>query len=291
MKNQTFIRILAVSIVVALVSTACGFKPKSSVAKIVTGPTKGVEIEVPLPQSPSGVELNLNFLAGDLKLSPGANGSLVSGRATFNAVEFEPIVETNGITATLRSGNLHFEGIPSFDDDLINEWDLQLANLPMSLRINTGLYNGTLELGGLSLEELAISEMGSTVNVSFSAPNQVEMSSFNYSTGGSTMVLKGLANANFAQMTFNSGAGDFTLSFDGELKRDASVRIDSGASTVNIIIPNGVNAQVTFEGGLTSIDAGSEWVQNGSVYTLSGSGPSLLITVSMGLGTLNLKTE
>jgi hypothetical protein len=140
MKNQTFIRILAVSIVVALVSTACGFKPKSSVAKIVTGPINSVEIEVPLPQALSRVELNLNFLAGDLKLSPGANGSLVTGRATFNAVEFEPIVETNGITATVRSGNLHFEGIPSFDDDLINEWDLKLANLPMSLRINTGPY-------------------------------------------------------------------------------------------------------------------------------------------------------
>ncbi len=233
----------------------------------------------------------MNSLAGDLNLSPGANGSLVSGRATFNAVDFEPIVETNEITATVKSGNLHIEGIPDFDDDLINEWVLQIANVPMSLRINTGPYNGTIELGGLSLEELVISEMGSTVNVSFSAPNQVEMSSFDYSTGGSTMVLKGLANANFAQMTFNSGVGDFTLSFDSELKRDASVRIDSGASTVNIIIPNGVNAQVTFEGGLTSIDAESEWVQNGSVYTLSGSGPSLLITVSMGLGTLNLKTE
>jgi hypothetical protein len=263
----------------------------SPVTKIKTHATKIVDIQAPLPEASSEVVLSLNFLAGDLKLSPGASGYLAVGTATYNAAEFEPVMETNGITTTLKSGALKIEGIPSFDDDLINEWDLQLANLPMSLRINTGPYNGTLELGGLSLEELAISEMGSTVNVSFSAPNQVEMSSFDYSTGGSTMVLKGLANANFAQMTFNSGAGDFTLSFDGELKRDASVRIDSGASTVNIIIPKGVNAQVTFDGGLTSIDAGSEWVQNGSVYTLSGSGPSLLITVSMGLGTLNLKTE
>jgi len=105
------------------------------------------------------------------------------------------------------------------------------------------------------------------------------------------MELKGLANANFEQMTFNSGAGDYTLSFDGDLQRDASVMIETGASTVNIIVPKGVNAQVTFDGGLSSVKADGGWEQNGNVYTLSGSGPTITITVKMGVGTLNLKTE
>ena len=161
----------------------------------------------------------------------------------------------------------------------------------MSLNIKAGAYDGSFELGGLSLEKLAISEGGSDVTGAFSAPNNVEMSSFTYSTGGSRMELKGLANANFEQMTFTSGAGDYTLSFDGDLQRDASVTIESGVSTVNIIVPEGVNAQVTFEGGLTTVNAGGGWAQNGSVYTLSGSGPTITITVKMGVGTLNLKTE
>ena len=61
-------------------------------------------------------------------------------------------------------------------------------------------------------------------------------------------------NANFERMTFNSGAGDYTLSFDGDLQRDASVTIDTGAATVNIILPEGANAQVTFDGGLTTVN-------------------------------------
>jgi hypothetical protein len=285
-------RILAAALALVLVTMACGVNVKSPVTKIKTGPTQIVDIQVPMPEEPStGVELNLEFVAGDIKLSPGASGSLASGSATFNAADFEPKVVASGSSYTLRSGDMEIEGIPTFEDDLVNEWDLQLADTPMSLNIQAGAYKGNFELGGLSLEKLAISEGGSDLKGAFSAPNQVEMSSFTLSTGGSAMVLKGLANANFEQMTFKSGAGDYTLSFDGDLQRDANVSIDTGAATVNIIVPEGVNAQVTFDGGLSSVNADGGWVQNGNVYTLSGNGPTLTITVIMGMGTLNLKTE
>jgi hypothetical protein len=292
-------RILAAALVLSLVSVACGANIQSPVTSIQTGPIQTVDIQVPMPAgSVTSVELNLEFAAGELKLSPAAvagaaseaGGYLASGAATFNAIDFEPKVEVAGVSCTLRQGDLKIEGIPKFQDDLKNQWDLQLANTPMSLNIKAGAYTGDIELGRLSLEKLAISEVGSDTSVTFSAPNQVEMSSFTYDTGGSTLVLKGLANANFEQMTFNSGAGDYTLSFDGDLRRDASVTIDSGISTVNIIVPKGVNAQVSFEGGLSSVNMNGGWEQNGDMYILSGSGPTITINVKMGVGTLNLKT-
>ena len=287
--------ILTAAVVLALVTLACGINIKSPVTKIKTGPTQKVDIQVPMPEdSSTGVELNLEFVAGELKLAPlapGASGYLASGTATFNAADFEPKVESSGSSATLRTGDMKIEGIPVFKDDLKNEWDLQLANTPMSLNIQAGAYSGSFELGGLSLEKLAISEGGSDLTAAFSEPNQVEMSSFTFSTGGSKVELKGLANANFAQMTFNSGAGDYTLSFDGDLQRDASVSIDSGVGTVTIIVPEGVDAQVTFDGGLSSVNADGGWKKNGTVYTLSGNGPTITIMVKMGAGTLNLKTE
>ena len=283
-------RIFAVALVLALVIMACGIN--LPVTQIKTGPTQTVDIQVPMPaEGSTGVELNLEFLAGELKLAPGASGNLASGKATFNAVDFEPKVDSSGSSYTLRMGKQKIEGVPNFQGDIKNAWDLHLANKPMSLNIKAGAYNGNFELGGLSLEKLAISEGGSDLTSTFSAPNNVVMSSFTFSTGGSTMLLKGLANANFEQMNFKSGAGDYTLSFDGNLQRNASVTIESGASTVNIIVPEGTNAHVNFDGGLTSVNAGSGWSQNGNVYTLSGSSPTITITVKMGVGTLNLKTE
>lgn len=294
MKNRTLYRIYLTiaSLVLILVTAGCGFFVKAKVVNIKTGPEQTVDVQVPLPADTSKTAaLNLEFVAGKLNLAPGADGALASGSATFNAVELEPKLESGELSYTLQSGTFDMNAIPLFKDDIKNVWDLKLSSTPMSLDIKAGAYEGTFELGGLSLEKFSVSEGGSDCKVNFSTPNKVEMSSLTYSTGGSQVFMKGLANANFTQMTFSSGAGDYTLSFDGELKRDASVKIETGMSTTNIIVPAGVNAKLTFEGGMTTINAGGGWVQNDKVYTHSGSGPTITMTVTMGVGTLNLKTE
>jgi hypothetical protein len=292
MKNQNRItRNLAGILLLALVTMACGVKLKSPLSEIKPGPSQTVDVEIPYTEQSTGIVLNLDFIAGDLKLAPGSNDQIVSGTAIYNAVELEPIIDENGSSYTLKAGNMKIEGMPVCPDDVTNSWDLKLANIPMSLNLVAGAYNGNLELGGLSLEKLSISEVGSTETVNFSKPNQVEMSSLTFSTGGSTLIMKGLANANFAQMDFNSGAGDYTLSFDGDLQRDASVIIKTGAATLTIIVPAGVNSQITYNGGLSSVNVEGGWTQNENIYNLSGSGPTITITVDLGLGTLNLKTK
>ena len=285
-------RIFAAAAVLALVTLACGFNINLPTTRIKTGQVQTLDIRIPLPaDSSTGAELNLEFMAGEMKLAPGAGDTLASGTATFNVAEFEPKVEGSGPSYTLRQPDFKIEGIPNFSNDVRNEWDLQLANTPMSLNIKAGAYKGTFELGDLSLEKLAISDGAAEVTAAFTKPNRVEMSSFTYSTGTSRVSLKGLANANFQQMTFTSGAGDYTLSFDGDLQRDAAVTVESGAGTVNIIVPEGANAQVTFDSGLSKVTTAGSWAQDGKLYTLSGSGPTITITVKMGAGTLNLKTE
>ena len=82
-----------------------------------------------------------------------------------------------------------------------------------------------------------------------------------YETGASDVKMTGLANANFNMMDFSSGAGDYTLDFSGELQRDASVKISSGLSNIIIVVPEGVNAVVTVDGGASNVSAGSGWSQ------------------------------
>ncbi len=280
-------------ILLAMLALACGCNLKSPVTKIETGPTQTAELKVPLPNGTSGAVLKLKFLAGKLTLSPGAEGYLAAGKATYNAPSFTPVLTNEGNVYTLSMGEQEIEGFPTFEEELQNEWELQLGNTPLSLSIDAAAYTGNFELGGVALEKLTIDEGGSDFTGSFSTPNLVEMSSFIFNTGGSTMTLTGLANANFTEMSFEAGAGDYTLSFDGELKRDATIVIDAGIGTLNLIVPVGVNAQVIYEGGLSSVNAEGGWAKNGEIYTLSGdsSSPNLNITVKMGMGTLNLKTE
>ena len=286
MKQVTYLTIIAV---LALVSLACGLTINLPVDQVTTGPTRTEEINIPAPNA-GEVDLTLSFGAGDFKLEDGAGATLVSGTASYNVDDFKPEIIVEGNSVRLESGDLKIEGIPSIDDKIENEWDLELGNQLMNLEINAGAYQGEFDLGGLSLKTLKVSDGAADVRLKFSKPNLVEMESFQYQTGASNVRLTGLANANFASMVFRGGAGDYTLDFSGQLQRDAEIAIESGISQVTIVVPEGVSAQVNFEGGLSNVETHGQWQKSGDNYVLNGSGPALTISVDMGAGNLVLRT-
>ena len=266
-----------------LASMACGFSVDLP-PRAETGPDIEESITVADPES-NETRLSLNFGAGELKLSSGAEG-LVEGVAIYNVEQLKPEVIENGSEIEIKQGDL--DGAFPFDN-MKNRWDLQLGNTPMDLSIEAGAYEGNMELGGLALKTLTVKDGAAHVNLSFSEPNLTEMSRLAYSTGASEVTLSGLANANFDTFDFDSGAGSYSLDFSGELQRDASVQINSGLSELILIVPDGVNATVNIEGGLTDINTGNGWSQSGTTYSHEGSGPTLTVTVNMGAGSITLK--
>ncbi|MCC6299630.1 MAG: hypothetical protein IT314_10045 [Anaerolineales bacterium] len=274
-----------------LASMACGFSfdlPE----QVKAGPEIKESITVADPKPAlSGDEVadeakvSLSFGAGDLTLSPGAK-NLVDGTAVYNVKELKPQIVENGSEIEIKQGN--FQSIPPFDG-MKNMWDLQLGASPMELEISAGAYEGKFELGGLALTNLTINDGAADVSLSFSEPNLAEMTEFKYTTGASSVTMKGLANANFERFIFNSGAGDYTLDFSGELQRDATVSIDSGLSDLTLVIPEGVNATVTVDSALADINLGDGWSQSGDTYTQSGAGPTLTIIVNMGGGNITIR--
>jgi hypothetical protein len=277
-------KLILVFIVLALTSLACGFTidlPKAP----TPGPEMTDEISVPVPDA-EDVSLRLSFGAGDMKLAPGAK-KLVEGTATYNYSEFEPVVKVDEGDVRIRVGDEEFNSFPTFKD-LKNEWDFKLGDTPMDLTIESGAYDGEFELGGLSLNNLTIRDGAANVELTFSEPNQVEMSTFRYETGASDVKMTGLANANFSIFDFSSGAGDYTLDFSGELQRDASVKIASGFSNIIISIPEDVDAVVTVDSGASNVSVGSGWSKNGNVYKQKGEGPTLTFVIEIGAGNVTL---
>lgn len=284
--------LLTVIILLALVSMACGVQFNLPVTDIKTGPTQTDDISVPVPDTKQTVDLNLSFGAGEIKLSPAAQEALVSGTATYNVVDFKPVIETSGSQVEIKQGNLEINGIPDFQKNIKNEWDLKInQKTPLNLKVSAGAYSGRYEFGSLSLENLEVTDGASDVDVNFSEPNQAEMTTFRYNTGASNVTLEGLGNANFATMIFKGGAGSYKLSFDGAIKQDAVVSIESGVSTVTIVVPEGVSAQVSFEGGLSNVQIFGKWTQSGKSYSLEGTGAKLTFVVKMGAGTLELRNK
>jgi len=274
----------------ALATLACGITINLPVDRIVTGPTQTEEIMIQQPVADE-VELTLDFGAGNLEILPGEDGALVSGTATYNVPDFKPEIDVDENRVHLSTGNLEINGIPRFGDNLENKWDLKLGDHPTNLTINSGAYKGELELGGLSIKSLDITDGAAEVRLRFSELNQVEMDRLRYQTGASNVELSGLANANFSAMVFRSGAGEYRLDFSGDLKRDATVTVESGFSQVTIVVPEGTLAQVITSGGLLNVDTSGDWEKEGDSYSLSGSGPALTISVDMGVGNLVLRTN
>lgn len=278
-------------VVLALVTGACGISFNLPSTQVKTGPTVEDAITIEAPESEEAVQLALTFGAGELKLEPGSEEELVSGIATYNVADFKPIIEQNDREITIEQGDFQVTGIPSFEEDIVNQWDLALGSQPLELTIQAGAYSGDFELGGLSIRRLNISDGAANVELNFSEANLVEMDVFEYTTGASNVTLEGLGNANLKTMTFRSGAGSYRLDFSGDLKQDAEVHIESGISSVVVVVPEGVQAEVTFEGGMANVDYYGEWERVGDRYVQKGEGPLISIVVKMGAGNLELRNR
>jgi hypothetical protein len=282
MKAKLISAFLALTFALALASMACGFN--IDIPKMPTpGPEVIDEITVPIPDTDE-VSLRLSFGAGEMTLAPGAK-KLVEGTATYNYAAFKPEVNIDGGNAQIKMSEI--KSIPSFEN-LKNQWDLKLGETPMDLTIESGAYDGTFEFGGLALNNLGIKDGAANVELAFSDPNLVEMSTFKYETGASNVKMSGLANANFSIFDFSSGAGDYTLDFSGELQRDASIKISSGLSNIIVIVPEGVDAVVTVDSGASNVSAGPSWSQNGNVYKQKSEGPTLTFVIEIGAGNVTL---
>jgi hypothetical protein len=278
--------------VLALVSIACRFTINMPFTEIKTGPvqTDIVQIEVPAGgENVSNVSLLLG--AGELFIRPGTDRYLVDGVISYNVHDFQPRVGINHNNVSIEQGQLDVSRISILSSRILNTWDLNLGHVPMQLIIQAGGYKGELELGGLEIQRLEISDGASDVQLSFSEPNPGEMDIFRYTTGASNIKLSGLLNANFREMHFRSGAGNYLLDFSGDLLEDAVVQIETGFSNIKLVVPEGVNAEVSVEGALTNMDARGDWVRSGNAYVTRGSGALLQIQIKMGAGNIELSTR
>ena len=254
-----------------------------------TGPTVTELVQIPIPDIPTPLDLNLSFGAGKMVLLPNSGPDLVSGTATFNVADFKPEVTVDEFSVSLKQGNLKLNAVPTIDETIKNEWSLAIKNVPLELDIKAGGYTGDFEFGGLAIRDLHIADGAANVKLKFSTPNTETMNAFRYETGGSNISMEKLANANFQTMIFQSGAGNYNLDFSGLLQQNASVFIETGLSRLVISVPDGVPAEVNFEGPLSKVIIQGDWQQSGEDYYLEGQGPRLIFTIETKAGTVTLQ--
>ncbi len=253
-----------------------------------TGPTRTAELSLDYPAGAQTPTLVLSLGAAKLQAVADAE-KLLEGTVHYNVVGLAPETVVNGSRQEVRqTSNVN-------PVDMINDWDLHLGtSRPLRLEINAGAYEGDWDLGGIPLQELTVNQGASSSTFDFSQPNSERMSRLVFRTGAASLKLKHLLNANFDRMSFEGGASAYTLDFGGRLQRDAQVEVKAGLSDLTLIIPADVAAQVIVRQAVTSVNADYNFSHRNDSYVTpaweQGAGPRLTIDLTLGLGTINLRT-
>jgi hypothetical protein len=292
-------RTLLLSILVlALPAMACTITLPTP-PQVNTGPTETFPVSVDEPTgatAASPVKVTLHMGAGKLNLQGGADGQLAQGEIQYNVPTWKPAVTVDSDHVLIEQTMPQDQG-PSVlfrgkDNEIINTWDLKLGPTPMDLKINAGAYTGNLNLSDLHLRGLTINDGASDSQVTFDSANPEVLDLFTYETGASTVKLSGLGYANFKEMNFKGGVGDYQLDFAGALQRDATVTVDAGMSTLRLAIPSGTKATVAISGGMKGVKTEGTWTAHEDNYTTTGTSPyTLTIKINIGLGSLTLVTD
>lgn len=276
--------------IIIITSLACSLTNLTGFQKLETGPIQTFTLNEPYPGIDAVQDVTLSMVVGEFTLSGGTE-ALIEGEVRYNIKEWKPTIENKGNSLTISQGDpdLSMNGFPG--EDVVNVWDLKLGNIPMNLVVIADTYEASLDLSGLPIQSLVVQDGASDSTIRFGALNPVEMQEFAYQTGASEIAFLGLANANFSQMSFDGGVGEYTFDFSGDLQRDAAVNIEAGLSNVRIIVPEGTATQVLTGDGMNNIDVTDTWNENGGKYVNDGKGPRLTIIVDVGAGELHLSNK
>jgi hypothetical protein len=278
--------ILPFLVLALLFITACNITLNVPTTK--TTATQTATINEAAPDSKVPPQVSIEMGGGKLNVMPGAT-NLVEGTVEYNVAEWKPQVIRNGNLLRITQGDSGQISIPNLE--VVNDWKLKLGSGPMDLSIKAGGYQGSLDLSGIALTNLNITDGASTTKLIFNNPNPSKMDRFQYSTGASTVDLNGLENVNFKEMDFSAGAGNYNLYFNGPVNQPCTVHISGGASNMTIHLPASMKVKVVVNGGISNISPHGTWTINSNEYTSDGTSPLLEIQIDTVVGSVTLDKQ
>lgn len=248
------------------------------------------EIRVAYPET-GDLHLWLKLGACRLNLKAGAGQEWLSG--TYDEAEsgIKPSLHQEGGTATIAQEwkGINFPGLLS----RAPAFDLEVGKAkPFKLTMDGGAGESSLELGGLPITRLAINHGAGRMKLGFAQPNPVEMSLLRITSGASDMEIRGLANANCAELSLEGGASRYVLDFGGSLGRDMHAQIKVGAAAVEVYIPKDTPVKIAHESFLGGVDVADGFTHKEGAYwseaALTGKTPLLNLHVNLALGSLKV---
>ena len=213
----------------------------------------------------SRMDVEVHFGAGRFNVGPSEEGLLYRMEMRYDEELFEPDVEYDPGQLKVdieRTGSAFRLGRDHSGASL----DLGLSrDVILDLDLEFGAVRADIELGGLSMSELALATGASESTLRVSEPNPELMRRAVIEAGAARFDAHSLGNLNAERIEVAAGLGEMNLGFGGEWRRDATVEIDMGMGSLDLEFPRGLGVRIEMDSFLASMDP-QGLIKDGDVY-------------------------
>ncbi len=198
------------------------------------------------------VDVSVQFTAGTFRLHPGNPASLYRTDVRYDQDRFAAETRydaTRGQLVVKLTPGEHLRDV-RHEGDSPQYLDLALSPVvPADLTLEFGIANADLELGGLSLRQLALKTGASESIVRFSEVNRIECRQLDIAVGAAELAVEGLGNSRCREISVAGGAGSLVVDFTGAWiegpASEAEIMVGLGSLTLRLPEDLGVEVRMT----------------------------------------------
>jgi len=206
----------------------------------------------------SELSARVEFAVGDLRIAPGATGTLYRYELVYDADRFDPIASYHPETHRLRVGvDGRGHGDLSYRNRPHQRLDLNLSPAtPVALDLAFGAGTADVELGGLSLTSVKVKAGAAETTVKVSEPNRISCRFLMVEIGAIDFQTEKLGNARCERIEVKGGAANLVLDLTGQWTEGATSEVDIavGLGSVTLRLPESVGLEADVERFLVNFD-------------------------------------
>lgn len=235
----------------------------------------------------TALRVDVEYAAGELRLGPGADGSLYRMTMRYDDDIINPRIAYRNSRLRVGMEDAQIRGRSTKGGFL----DLKLGpSVPLELELKFGAAEAKLDLGGMHVRRASIATGASSTDLTVSAPNTGSCDLLELEVGAARFEATRLGNLNARRMTLHGGVGEVTLDFTGQWQQDMTGKVDMGLGSLTLRLPRGLGVSIRKGGLLASFDS-QGLVKRGDVHyseNWDSATHKLSLEINAALGSINV---
>jgi hypothetical protein len=233
------------------------------------------------------LRVDIEYAAGQLKLSPAPRGTLYRANLRYDASAFTPRIAYAGdrLRVGIEGSNVRGRNLKA------GHLDLRISpDVPVDLDMQFGAAEATIDLGGLRIRSAEIATGASSTTLNVSSPNLDSCRELSIHVGAAKFEALRLGNLNAQRIEVEGGVGEVLLDFTGAWRSNMTGKIEMGLGSLTLRVPTSLGVRITKGGFLASFDS-QGLVKRGNTYYSENwdkASRTLSLDVSAALGSINV---